>query len=232
MDLPMEDAHLDATEIATFDFDYDKIDGLITHDDLYLLKGSTPFYTGEFENSFSGSLIGTAPMWNASIEAPVSGSVVAELFGNFQAVGMEINNGFGFYGENSVSIVTTMDIHGNISKSRKIITLLKKSYIENVKTQISGYPTIGALPGEQVVYDYLPVTKYKNIVSIIPFATGSYGVPVVSNEIDTITAIPLNNYFYTHYKYKNNSIIFQINMLISLLITLFYFHSKLFLTII
>ena len=205
MDLPMEDAHLDATEIATFDFDYDKIDGLITHDDLYLLKGSTPFYNGEFENSFSGSLIGTAPMWNTSIEAPVSGSVVAELFGNFQAVGMEINNGFGFYGENSVSIVTTLDINGNISKGRKIINLLKKSYIENVKTQISGYPTIGALPGEQVVYDYLPVTKYKYEVNIIPFATGSYGVPTVpSIGGDIISVLPLNNYFYTHYKYKNN----------------------------
>jgi len=205
MDLPMEDAHLDATEIAIFDFDYDKIDGLITHDDLYLLKGTTPFYTGEFENSFSGSLIGTAPMWDASIQAPVTGSIIAELFGNFQAVGMEINNGFGFYGENSVSIVTTLDINGNINKNRKIINLLKKSYIENVKTQISGYPTVGALPGEQVVYDYLPVTKYKYEVNIIPFATGSYGVPVVpSIGGDIVSVLPLNNYFYTHYKYKNN----------------------------
>jgi len=205
MDVPMQDAHLDATEIAIFDFEYDKIDGLITYDDLYVLDGTTPFYDGELENSFSGSLIGTVPMWAASIQTPVTGSIIAELFGNFQAVGMEINNGFGFYGENSVSIVTTIDIHGNINKNRKIINLLKKSYIENVKTQISGYPTIGALPGEQVVYDYLPITKYKYEVNILPFATGSYGVPVTpSIGGDVVSVLPLNNYFYTHYKYKNN----------------------------
>jgi hypothetical protein len=70
--------------------------------------------------------------------------------------------------------------------------------VENISTQISGWPVNGAQPGEQVVYQDVPVTKYKYIISQQPFS----GSISIGNNTVEVTA--LNGYFPTHYRYTNN----------------------------
>jgi hypothetical protein len=205
----VKDALLDATDAATFDFEYDNIDGTILADEVYYLEATTPFYDSEIDYGFSGSLIADLPMWDASIQVP-TGSASGELDEfTFQAIGMDAKSldiaGFGLYAKDGVGIVKTIDMYGNIVASRQIINLMKKSYTQNISTQISGYPTNGALPGEKVVYENVAVSKTKYEVSLIPFYTASYGVPFEpSVGGTTVSVTPLNGYFPSHYRYKHS----------------------------
>jgi hypothetical protein len=205
----VKDALLDATEAAIFDFEYNNITGTILEDEVYYLEGTTPFYDSEIDYTFSGSLTADIPMWDASIQVP-TGSASGELDSfTYQAIGMDANSldiaGFGLYAKNGVGIVKTIDMHGNITSSRQIIDLMEKSYTQNISTQISGYPTTGAQPGDQVVYANVPITKTKYQVTLIPFYTASYGVPYQpSVGGTTISITPLDGYFPSHYRYKHS----------------------------
>ena len=204
-----KDALLDATEVTSFDFEYNNIDGTIIADEAYTLAATTPFYNSEIDYGFSGSLEGTYPTYNTSIQVP-TGSASGELDEfTFQAIGMDAKSldiaGFGLYAKDGVGIVKTIDMYGNIVASRQIISLMKKSYTQNISTQISGYPTNGALPGEKVVYENVAVSKTKYEVSLIPFYTASYGVPFEpSVGGTTVSVTPLNGYFPSHYRYKHS----------------------------
>ena len=205
----VKDALLDATEAAIFDFEYNNITGTILEDEVYYLEGTTPFYDSEIDYTFSGSLTADIPMWDASIQVP-TGSASGELDSfTYQAIGMDANSldiaGFGLYAKNGVGIVKTIDMYGNITSSRQIIDLMEKSYTQNISTQISGYPTTGAQPGDQVVYANVPITKTKYQVTLIPFYTASYGVPYQpSVGGTTISITPLDGYFPSHYRYKHS----------------------------
>jgi hypothetical protein len=54
------------------------------------------------------------------------------------------------------------------------------------------------IPGEQVYYEKVPVTKYKYRVSNTPFSSS------ISVGGTTVQVTALNGYFPTHYKYVNN----------------------------
>ena len=202
-----KDALLDATQTTTLDVEYNNIDGIISADEVYDVIADTPFYDSEINYGFSGSLIADVPMWDISIQVP-TGSANGEYDNTvFQAIGMDANSldiaGFGLYAKNGVGIVKTMDMHGNITTSRQIINLVEKQYSQNVLTQIAGYPTNGAQPGDQVIYDTIQITKTKYEVSLIPFFTASYGVPYQpSVGGTTVSVTPLNGYFPSHYRYK------------------------------
>jgi hypothetical protein len=207
-DIIGEDALLDATEVATFDFEYNNIEGNIIADETYYLEGTTPMYDGVIDYGFSGSLEGSYPTYEANIQAPTGSSITAEIDAfAMTMVGMDANSldiaGFGLYARNGVGIQKTIDLHGNISSSRVVIDLVKKQYTQNISTQISGYPKIGAQPGDQVVYEDIAVTKYKYEVTILPFSAsnGTFYQPSVGGT--TISVTPLNGYYSTHYKFKN-----------------------------
>jgi hypothetical protein len=201
----VKDAYIDETQQIEIKVDYNDINALVDETQGYHLEVSLPSYDAPIDYQFSGSLIGELPMWDASIQAPVSSSVTGEVELGFTAIGVDSDPEFGLYGKNSVSLVSTLDIFGNRTKSRQIVDKLKKSYIVNVLTQTAGYPVNGAMLGDQIVYESLPVTKYKYSVSLIPFYTASYGVPYApSVGGSTVEVTPLNGYFPNHYKYKNN----------------------------
>ena len=208
-DVVGEDALLDATEVATFDFEYNNIEGYINADETYTLVGTTPMYDGQIDYGFSGSLEGSYPTYEANIQVPSGSSITAEVDSfAMTIVGMDATSldiaGFGLYAKNGVGIQKTIDLHGNVNSSRVIVDLIKKSYTQNISTQIAGYPTIGAQPGDAIVYEDIAVTKYKYEVNIIPFVTASYGVPYQPNiGSTTISVTPLDGYYPTHYKFKN-----------------------------
>jgi hypothetical protein len=200
-----QDAFIDETQAIDINVDYNDINALINEIKDYGINVTLPSYDTIIDYEFSGSLMGSLPMWDASIQTPVTSSVQGEVVLGYSEIGFDTDPEFGLYGKNSVSLVTTLDIHGNITKAREIVDKIKKSYVVNVLTQVAGYPTNGALPGEQVVYEDVAVTKYKSYVSMIPFYTASYGVPYAPSAGGTIALItPLNGYFPNHYKYKNN----------------------------
>ena len=108
------------------------------------------------------------------------------------------NAGFGLYtpiaGTGSLD---TIDIFGNVTSSRKLIFNTKEQYIEKISVQTKGYPATSN--NEQVEYELQDVTKFRNKVTILPIGSTP---PSVGNDITQV--IPLNGYFPTHYRYKNN----------------------------
>jgi hypothetical protein len=198
-----KDAHLDATEVATLGFDYKNIVGTILSDDTTQLDANTAFYDTNIHYMDSSTIEGTAPFYEVSIQIPTGSSLVGEVDSfKSQAIGMDKdsigNAGFGLFGIDGVSKITTIDSFGNITSSRQNVYLVKEQYVVNVNTQVAGYPTNGALPGERVRYEYIPVTKERYKVTKLPYG----GTVTLGNGIVEVT--PLNGYFQTHYKYKHN----------------------------
>jgi hypothetical protein len=115
------------------------------------------------------------------------------------------NAGYGLYANYGTGLVRSYDpLFGNYQEtgSRKNIFLIKQQYTQKINTQTEGYP---ATPYGQVKYEKIAVTKYKYKVGILPFSTGSYGVPFFpSASGDLVEITPLKGYFPTHYIYKNN----------------------------
>ena len=97
----------------------------------------------------------------------------------------------------ATSSIDTIDIKGNITSSRKLVFKTKEEYIEKISVQTKGYPATSN--NEQVEYELQDVTKYRSKVTILPIGSTP---PSVGNEITEV--IPLNGYFPTHYRYKNN----------------------------
>ena len=121
---------------------------------------------------------------------------------SFQQVGMDPNSlanaGFGLYAPIAgTGSLDTIDIKGNVTSSRKLIFKTKEEYIERISVQTKGYPATSN--NEQVEYELQDVTKTRSKVTILPIGSTP---PSVGNEITEV--IPLNGYFPTHYRYKNN----------------------------
>jgi hypothetical protein len=200
------DIHLDAQEVAVFDFDYNKLETEIIADETYYLSAKPAYYNGEIYGGLTASLVADVPMYDAFIQIP-SGSTLSGEVDSFkvQQIGMDRNSlanlGYGLYAQKGNGIVRNYDsVNGNTlpTGSRSSIFLVKEQYTKNVYTQTGGYPTNGAMPGDRVVYENIPNTYYKYKVSVLPFS----GSVSLGNGIVDVTA--LNGYFPTHYKYVNN----------------------------
>jgi hypothetical protein len=208
LEYSVQNALLDATEVATFDFEYDNLNGSVDASDVYMLDGTNPTYDSEIDYNFDDLLEASAPMYDVSIQCPTGETLTAEVDAfKFEQIGMErdslANLGFGLYANKGVGIIHKYDdIFGNehLTGSRQNIYLVKEQYTKNISTQVSGYPTNGYQPGDRVKYVNVPVTNYKYKVSITPFSTSS----LISVGGDIVEVTPLNVYFPTHYKYKNN----------------------------
>ena len=200
------DIHLDAQEVAIFDFDYNKLESEIVADETYNLSAKPSYYDGEIYGGLTASLVADVPMYDAFIQVPSGSSLSGEVDSfKFEQIGMDKNSlanlGYGLYAQKGNAIVRNYDaVNGNTlpTGSRSSIFLVKEQYTKNVYTQTGGYPTNGAMPGDKVIYQNIPNTYYRYKVSVLPFS----GSVSLGNGVVGVTA--LNGYFPTHYKYVNN----------------------------
>lgn len=194
---------MDETQIATLDFQLDNYNGLIVSDDTLHIDSTSTYHTSSIDYTQFESIEATMPSYTVEIAIPNGESLVGEVDSiKHTVIGMDANSlanaGFGLYANHGVGKVTTLDTFGNVSSSRQNIYLVHEQYTVQVLTQTAGYPTNGASPGEQVAYEYLPVTKDRYNITLLPFS----GSVTVGNAIVDVTV--LNGYFPTHYKFVSN----------------------------
>ena len=196
-------ALVDAESNTVLSYQYDNYDANVVADDDINLTSDVPSYQSEIDTSEDTTLIGSYPTYESEIEVPNGEKLEAtvDAFSSTQ-IGMERdsldNAGFGLYTPTlATGSVTTLDIFGNLTSSRQQIYLVKEQFIEKVQVQTEGWPA--TTNNEQVKYEIQEVTNYKYKVSKVPVGTS---IPTVGNNIVEVT--PLNGYFPTHYRYKNN----------------------------
>lgn len=198
------DVVLDAEEDLTLSHQYDNYDANIDAEEDVVLISTNPQYDSSIDIDEDIEFIGTYPTYNVSVDAGVSEPTLgASIHGfEFEQIGMEkdslANAGYGLYASlPATGSVTKLDIFGNLFTTREQIYLIKERYIEKVEVQTEGYPATSN--NEQVKYELQDVTKFRYKVSRVAVGTTP---PSVGNDIVEVT--PLNGYFPTHYKYKNN----------------------------
>lgn len=197
------EANLDAEEDVTLSYQYDNYDGIVDAEEDVNLISTTPFYDSEIVVDDDTELEGTYPTYDSEITIPDGSKLdsTAVSFG-FEQIGMDPNSldvaGFGIFAPTEKhSIVTQLDIFGNVTSSRQQVYLVKESYVEAVLTQTEGWPA--TTNNEQVKYEYVDVTKYRYRISKTPYGSTD---PSVGNDVVEVT--PLDGYLPTHYRYKNN----------------------------
>ena len=194
--------NLDAESNVELSHQYDNYIGNVDAESDVVVTSTTPFYDSTTNVEEDINLVGDYPTYLSEIEVPKGDKLDATVDAfNFEQIGMDPNSlgnaGFGLYAPvEKHSIVTTLDIFGNLTGSRKQIYLVKESYKEVIPTQISGYPTTANGP---VIYEDVEVTKYDYKVTKLPFGSSD---PATGNNVAAVT--PLNGYFPTHYRYVNN----------------------------
>jgi hypothetical protein len=184
------------SEVKSFETVIDENDGI-------QLVATTPFYDGIIDYNSNELLEASYPTYASNINVPNGATLTGEADAfNFEAIGMDGNSlanlGFGLYAERGVGIWRRYDVFGNVTQSRQNMYVVREQYTKRILTQTAGYPTNGALPNEQIVYERIPVAFDKYRVSLMPFS----GSIEVGNEIVDVT--PINGYLPTHYKFKNN----------------------------
>ena len=194
---------LDAESDVNLSHQYDNYDAIINEEDEVVLISTNPQYDSSIDVDEDTNLVGNYPTYLSEIIVPDGSKVEALVEGDsFQQVGMDPNSlanaGFGLYAPIAgTGSLDTIDIKGNVTSSRKLIFKTKEEYIERISVQTKGYPATSN--NEQVEYELQDVTKTRSKVTILPIGSTP---PSVGNEITEV--IPLNGYFPTHYRYKNN----------------------------
>ena len=197
-----KEALLDATEIVTLSYDWNNFQASLNVDNNTILEGTTPFYDTLIE--YISNIEANAPMYDIELTIPNGESLVGEVDSfKFEQIGMDKNSlsnlGYGLFAIGGESKITKYDeIFGNTTSSIQNVYLTKNKFVKNINTQIAGYPTNGAVAGEQVKYAKIPVTNYEYRVSIVPMGDS------VSVGNDIVEVSKLNGYFPTHYIFKNN----------------------------
>ena len=196
-------AEIDTDSNVVITHQYDNYDANINGDDTINLISDVPSYDADITTEDTIVLNGEYPSYVSYIDVP-SGAKLSAMVdeSTFQQIGMDsdslANAGFGLFAPIiSGSIVTKLDIFGNLTALREDIYLIKQSYVETILTQTEGYPATSN--NEAVKYENVDVTKYKYKVSKLPYGSS---VPSVGNDVVEVT--PLSGYFPTHYRYKNN----------------------------
>ena len=196
-------ANIDGESDVVLTHQYDNYEANVDGEEDVVLTSTNPQYDSSIDVDDETTLSGTYPTYVSSIEVPDGGKATALIEGDsFQQVGMDPNSlsnaGFGLYAPIAgTGSLDTIDIFGNVTSSRKLIFNTKEQYIEKVSVQTKGYPATSN--NEQVEYELQDVTKFRNKVTILPIGSTP---PSVGNDITQV--IPLNGYFPTHYRYKNN----------------------------
>ena len=197
------EANVDGESDTKLSHQYDNYDANLDGDSDINLVSTNPQYNSTIDIDDNTKLAGNYPTYISDIVVPNGSNVDAFVIENtFQQIGMDVNSlsnaGFGLYAPTSAtSSINTIDIKGNLTSSRNLVFKTKEEYIERISVQTKGYPATSN--NEQVEYELQDVTKYRNKVTILPVGSTP---PSVGNEITEV--IPLNGYFPTHYRYKNN----------------------------
>lgn len=198
----VHDTSISITDAVEISYQMDNYDGIIEADTNTKILIEYPTYDSLIELADITTLEGSYPTYEVEIQIPSREQLDATIdaFSSTQ-VGMDENSvdvaGFGLYALNGTGSLTTLDIFGNMTSSRKQIYEVKESYIDKVSVQTEGWPA--TTNNEQVKYEILEITNYKYNVSIVPVGATP---PAVGNTIVEVT--PLNGYFPSHYRYKNN----------------------------
>jgi hypothetical protein len=165
----VHDTSINTTDNVEFSFQMDNYEATINSDEITRLLVDYPTYDSLIELEDVTVLEGSYPTYEVEIEIP-NGSKLESTVDSFSStqIGMDDKSldlaGFGLYALNGTGSLTTLDIFGNMTSSRKQIYKVKESYIEKVSVQTEGWPA------------------------------------TTNNEQIT----PLNGYFPSHYRYKNN----------------------------
>ena len=197
------EANVDGDTDTNISYQYDNYDANVDGDTDVNLVSTNPQYDSIIDVEDDTNLVGNYPTYNSEIVVPDGSKADAFVIENtFQQIGMDpdslSNAGFGLYAPTSAtSSVDTIDINGNVTSSRKLVFKTKEEYIERISVQTKGYPATSN--NEQVEYELQDVTKYRSKVTILPIGSTP---PSVGNDVTEV--IPLNGYFPTHYRYKNN----------------------------
>jgi hypothetical protein len=190
--------------IYTLSSEYNSYLAEINQSGSAVLISDIPSYISLIDYNIDDLIEGSVPMYGVSINTNTADSTLtgeADAFGSEQ-IGMNpnslANKGFGLYAEGGTGIYKYYDIFGNYTSSRQNMYVVKEQYQKNISTQTGGWPTIGALPDESVVYENVLNTFYRLNVSLLPFS----GSITLGNNIVEVTAI--DGYLPTHYKFVNN----------------------------
>jgi hypothetical protein len=197
------EANLDVDDSTQLTSEFRTFVGTIDENETLELVATAPFYDGLVDYNTNELLEGSYPTYETNIFVPNGASLTGEADAfSFEAIGMDGNSlanlGFGLYAENGVGIWRRYDVFGNVTQSRQNMYVVREQYTKRILTQTAGYPTNGALPNEQIVYERVPVVFDKYRVSLMPFS----GSIEIGNEVVDVTTI--NGYLPTHYKFKNN----------------------------
>lgn len=196
-------ANIDGESDVVLTHQYDNYEATVDGNTDVNLVSTNPQYDSIINVDDDTKLVGNYPTYISEIIVP-DGSKAEALVDTttFEQIGMDANSlanaGFGLYAPTSATAsVDTIDIKGNVTSSRKLIFKTKEQYIEKISVQTKGYPATSN--NEQVEYELQDVTKTRSKVTILPIGSTP---PSVGNDITEV--IPLNGYFPTHYRYKNN----------------------------
>jgi len=196
-------ANIDGEKDTVLSHQYDNYDANIDGEGDIVLTSTNPQYQTSIDVNDDTTLIGNYPTYISEIIVP-DGSKAEALVDTttFEQIGMDPNSlanaGFGLYAPLAgTGSLNTIDIFGNVTSSRKLIFSTKEQYIEKISVQTKGWPATSN--NEQVEYELQDVTKTRSKVTILPIGSTP---PSVGNDITEV--IPLNGYFSTHYRYKNN----------------------------
>ena len=196
-------ANIDGESETNLSYQYDNYDANVDGDTDVNLVSTNPQYDSIIDVEDDTKLVGNYPTYVSEIVVPDGSSVDAVVdTTTFEQIGMDesslANAGFGLYAPLSgTGSYSNIDIKGNLYSSRKLIFKTTEEYLERIKIQTKGYPATSN--NEQVEYELQDVTKTRSKVTILPIGARP---PSVGNDVTEV--IPLNGYFPTHYRYKNN----------------------------
>ena len=196
-------ANIDGESETNLSYQYDNYDANVDGDTDVNLVSTNPQYDSIIDVEDDTKLVGNYPTYLSEIVVPDGSSVDAVVdTTTFEQIGMDesslANAGFGLYAPLSgTGSYSNIDIKGNLYSSRKLIFKTTEEYLERIKIQTKGYPATSN--NEQVEYELQDVTKTRSRITILPIGARP---PSVGNDVTEV--IPLNGYFPTHYRYKNN----------------------------
>ena len=206
----VKDASLLAIEDVLLDVNLPSYETIVDTADVYLLEGDSPSYDSQIDLIETYILEPSYPTYpqtgSINIDCNLGGKVTGEVDAfSSELIGFDPNSianaGFGLYAQRGVGMVRRFDglyDKNELTGSRKNIYLVKEQYKTVVSTQVAGYPTNGAAPGEQVLYADIDKINYRYKVTTLPFS----GSVSIGNDIVDVKA--LDGYFPTHYKFVNN----------------------------
>jgi hypothetical protein len=193
---------ISAQDEVSLDSQISNLSANIDGDSQIELTSTTPFYNSEINVEDLTEFETEYPTYNVDIEVPFNTTLNAEVDSyGFTQVGMERdsleNAGYGLYAQEGTGSITTIDVFGNVTSSRQLIFQVKEQFTEKVQVQTEGWPA--TTTNEPVKYEIQDVINHRYRVSVLPIGSTP---PTIGNNI--VEVVPLNGYFPTHYRYKNN----------------------------